>query len=90
LFPQVCLSVQVTDPPTGLTAQASIPFQLVSLITNGTPMISPTGNPLVVLYRALIYLTQPWSNVDSGCGAESESFSYQHFCSSSSFALEFR
>lgn len=46
------LSVQVSDAASGKNGQVSIPFQLTSLVTGSTPVVTATDHPLVALYSA--------------------------------------
>ena len=46
------IEVSVRNTATGETAQSDIQFELTSRATGGTPVISPTGHPLVFLYSA--------------------------------------
>jgi len=44
------LTVNVSDLANGNSGSASIPFQLNSRVTGGTPVVSATNHPLVALY----------------------------------------
>ncbi|HYW44088.1 MAG TPA: aryl-sulfate sulfotransferase [Bryobacteraceae bacterium] len=46
------IEVSVRNLTTGEMAQSVVPFELTSLATSGTPVITPTGHPLVFIYSA--------------------------------------